>query len=267
MRRALGLIGIFLLAQLGSTVIVMMVCALTGIMGGRGLDLEAFRDSPWTLSCSLLLNAVIVWLCMTKLKWTYRRGFKKIKASKWVYALVIALTIPSIYVVNVFSEIMNLPDTNKDLFTSIVQNPLGIVTLTLAGPFTEELVFRMGIQNYLSRRGYAPWLAIIISSLLFAVVHGNPAQMPAAMMFGFLFGWLYWRSSCMWLSFTAHVINNAIAVASIIIMNKTGENTLICLSGGLLPTMCYIIVSLIIIIIMIKLINKAFHKQRDLQGH
>ena len=105
-------------------------------------------------------------------------------------------------------ETLTLEDLNKDVFATLVYNPWGVLAIVLVGPFTEELVFRMGIQRHLIRYRMRPWMAILLSALIFGAVHGNPAQIPGAVVFGWVLGWLYWRSGTIWIPVVAHVFNN-----------------------------------------------------------
>ena len=91
----------------------------------------------------------------------------------------------------------------------------GVLAIVLVGPVTEELVFRMGIQRHLIRHRMRPWMAILLSALIFGAVHGNPAQIPGAVVFGWVLGWLYWRSGTIWIPVAAHVFNNFVGVAMI----------------------------------------------------
>ena len=122
-------------------------------------------------------------------------------------------------------------DLNKDVFATLVYNPWGVLAIVLVGPVTEELVFRMGIQRHLIRHRMRPWMAILLSALIFGAVHGNPAQIPGAVVFGWVLGWLYWRSGTIWIPVAAHVFNNFVGVAMIWCTEDT-DTTLVELCGG-----------------------------------
>ena len=81
---------------------------------------------------------------------------------------------------NYFSELAGLPDNMKDMFELMMNNPLGIISIVVMAPLVEELLFRGAIQGHLMRKWKMPYLGIVVSSLIFGVVHGNPAQIPFA---------------------------------------------------------------------------------------
>ena len=60
-------------------------------------------------------------------------------------------------------------------------------------------------------------MAILIASLLFGVVHMNPAQIPFAFLLGAMFGWLYYRTGSLLPGIIGHVLNNSIAAVSMIL--------------------------------------------------
>ena len=91
-----------------------------------------------------------------------------------------------------FCCVYGLPDNMKDVFEQMMNNPLGIISIVVMAPLVEELLFRGAIQGYLMRKWNMPYLGIVISSLIFGVVHGNPAQIPFAFVVGMALGWMYY---------------------------------------------------------------------------
>lgn len=73
------------------------------------------------------------------------------------------------------------------VFNSDVYFLLGAL---LIGPILEEIVFRNILLNSLLNT-HTKKIAIIISSLIFAVIHGNPFQIMIAFILGLFFGVVY----------------------------------------------------------------------------
>lgn len=101
------------------------------------------------------------------------------------------------------------------LFSDMLRSPLCLLLLLAVGPLTEELVFREGILRNLVGGGVRPLAACVISALLFALAHGNPAQAVPAAMLGFVLGLLYLRTADLRLCLSAHIANNALALLSL----------------------------------------------------
>lgn len=74
----------------------------------------------------------------------------------------------------------------------------------------EELVFRGWILGAL--RPFGERRALLLSALLFGLLHGNLTQIPFAFLLGLLFGFLCIKTGSLWPSMLLHVINNGLSV-------------------------------------------------------
>lgn len=76
------------------------------------------------------------------------------------------------------------------------------------GPFFEEVLFRGwllgGLRGRLGDRG-----ALVLSAVLFSVIHGDPYATPALFVLGLVFGWVYLRSGSVLASTLVHGMWNA----------------------------------------------------------
>ena len=120
--------------------------------------------------------------------------------------------ITGITAASLLGELTQLPNPTAATFTPLLGLPLTWITVGLAGPICEELLFREGIQGGLVRKGMSPVWAIVIGSLLFSLAHANPAQSLAAISMGFVLGALYHRSQNVLLCSLIHVINNVLGL-------------------------------------------------------
>lgn len=134
---------------------------------------------------------------------------------------------------NLFSEMVALPDNNADIIQGMVHHPLGVLIIAVFSPVVEELVFRESMINDMQRQGMSHWSAILISALAFGLIHANPAQIPFAMIMGVFFGYLYWKTGNIWLTSILHILNNGLAVA--LILTYGSEATLSEMVGMGLP--------------------------------
>lgn len=75
----------------------------------------------------------------------------------------------------------------------------------------EELAFRGIVTGGLRRWGDK--FAIIMGSVIFALVHGNLIQMPVTFLAGIFMGYAYVRTECLWTSIAIHFVNNAMSTA------------------------------------------------------
>lgn len=104
-----------------------------------------------------------------------------------------------------------------DLGRAILDLPprqrLGVwVAAALVAPVCEELTFRGWVLTALRTR-HRTGLALLLSGLLFALVHLDPVRFTAVLALGTLFAWLAWRAGSVWPAVVGHLVNNAVGVA------------------------------------------------------
>ncbi|MDY6378737.1 MAG: CPBP family intramembrane glutamic endopeptidase, partial [Bacteroidales bacterium] len=69
-----------------------------------------------------------------------------------------------------------------------------------------------GLSRDIDSRGMSPALAIFISALFFAAIHGNYWQGITALLIGSLFGYVYYKTGSLKLTMLMHCSNNLLAV-------------------------------------------------------
>ena len=193
-------------------VLVFLVCQLAG-----GLVLYV---APGGLAWSLLAVDVlcVLWLVFghliivrdvhVDLSW---------RSGRFLWAFFGALAV--ILALNIFSEWMSLPD-----LCDLVRRPLGVATIALLGPVAEELCFRGAVIGGMLRQGCRPWMAVVVSALLFGLIHMNPAQVPFAAAMGLMLGVLYLRTGSLLLPILVHVVNNSLSVLQIRFMGDAARS-------------------------------------------
>lgn len=101
----------------------------------------------------------------------------------------------------------------QQMFHLMMRDPVCLLLLCVVGPLTEEIVFRDGILRQLVRWGLSPLWAVVVSSAIFALVHGNPQQAVPAFVLGVALGMLFAKTGDLRLCLPAHIFNNTLAVA------------------------------------------------------
>ena len=145
--------------------------------------------------------------------------------------LAIAVSV-GILAAAVILEAVNqhLPDTEGSIIEQMekmMEGPLwvNIITMCIMAPIMEEWLCRgvilRGLLNYEPKsprtegersRGMSPALAIIISAIFFAAIHGNVWQGVTAFAIGCLFGYVYYKTGSLKLTILMHCVNNTFAV-------------------------------------------------------
>lgn len=88
----------------------------------------------------------------------------------------------------------------------------------------EETFFRGGMQNLLTRSTHNAWLAIIMTSVVFSLVHFSFYGFLARVCLGIVLGLIYYYSKNLWLSVVAHFVNNGIAVTQMYYLIQQGKS-------------------------------------------
>ncbi|MBS1749822.1 MAG: CPBP family intramembrane metalloprotease [Bacteroidetes bacterium] len=101
---------------------------------------------------------------------------------------------------------------------------VSLFMIALLPAMFEESFFRGGMQNLLTRSIKNPWLAILITSCIFSIIHLSYYGFLARLCLGIVLGLLYYYSGSLWLSITAHFFNNAFAVTQMYILIQKGKS-------------------------------------------
>lgn len=126
----------------------------------------------------------------------------------WSAMAAVGAIIPSTWLQEQLPELPNIVGEELEL---VLKERWGYVAVGLLAPFAEEVVFRGAVLRALFSVLKRPWPAIAVSAVLFALVHGNPAQMPHAFLVGLLLGWMCWRTGSILPGVAYHWVNNSVA--------------------------------------------------------
>ncbi|UPQ75749.1 CPBP family intramembrane glutamic endopeptidase [Chryseobacterium nepalense] len=95
------------------------------------------------------------------------------------------------------------------LMEQLTDDPLVmIITAVICAPIFEEIVFRGIIQKGLINKGVRPVNAILMASVIFGLVHGNPWQFVGAVLLGCVLGLVYYKTKSLLLPMLLHGFNN-----------------------------------------------------------
>jgi uncharacterized protein len=78
----------------------------------------------------------------------------------------------------------------------------------------EELFFRGSLQSILERWTNTPWVAILLSSFAFAILHGTFFKFMGIFTLGIVLGTLFYITRNLWYNIFFHFLNNTLALLS-----------------------------------------------------
>lgn len=262
----------FMLAVLLPYLAVFVLYAVyTVVANAIGMQLEEFEA---TLPV-LMINAVFMQVCFALLLFVYNKKQRvnfvsaaklKSKPNAWMIAIGVCMGFSLMWFSN---PAMNLFESGLTALGCDLRSDLGfaldnagtiifaLLALGILPAFVEEFIFRGVILQGL--RKYGNWFAIIISAVLFMLIHGNIQQTIYQFAFGVLAGYLVIKTGSLWISIIIHAVNNTVIVALNSIQTCMGVETTAPNIDVfyILQAVLYLGILAVIIIFGLKLINKV----------
>lgn len=140
---------------------------------------------------------------------------EKVKAIHFIPITIsiIGLNILVSEIGNFTTRIIPINDFWEDVFNAAFGNAAiwkVFISVSLVAPVVEEVLFRgLILRGYLKH--YTARRSLVISALLFGIVHFNPWQFVTAVILGMVIGWFYERTDSLVPSVYAHALNNSMA--------------------------------------------------------
>ena len=206
----LAVIGIYLLATVGTSIVVAIIAAISG--GAESLA-ETMSSGPmsvlsYALSMGLTIVGVLIYRKLRR--GTGRmfhfslRGFNPMLIL-WGFVMVLLTGVVIEPVLELF------PDAFLKMIDKMGMNGgWSILMLVVLAPVMEEVLFR-GILLESVRSKHSAGRAIVVSALMFGVIHLIPQQVVNAFAIGLILGYIYVRTESLWPVIVIHALNNAMA--------------------------------------------------------
>lgn len=251
MKKALYILGMFLLVQCGMSIVLVMVTKLLK-SHANGATGELLISMPTLELATLIITNILIIVFAVQIigkgwksPFIWRKPYSRIfadnseeiaeapeeiakfpdetavfRARRDIILLSLVGMLPLMFAVNALNEWISLPDLMSETFYQMSFSPLALAALAMVGPIAEEFCFRYGVEGALlddrrrvdGRSTMPRWVAVVVSAAVFGLIHANPAQMVGAFLFGLYFGALFAFTGSLWPSLLCHVLNNGIAV-------------------------------------------------------
>lgn len=215
----------FIGVQLAVSVLLMVAYIIYKKMSGQEVSMGNLGNemSVSITSAALFLSSLVTIVLMI---WPFRmfkadRDLKPSGLGIGYVILAVAGAMAGSVALNIIVSLLDVPDLLQQKMPNLAKSFLGALSIGIVSPVTEEIVFRAAMLGYMLRKGVGVWKSIIIASLLFGLVHMNPAQVVFATMLGLIFCIIYYKTGNILLTILVHVINNSFAVFTMII---AGDN-------------------------------------------
>ncbi len=210
MKKSLFIIILFFLILQIPSIIWIGYTVIDSWVAGQGISIET-NVSPMNLTIQIMIGYALTLSYLWKQKELGNKDRYQLPQQRCIIAACIAgigLIIVNDYAGQFLPE---LPERQRIIMQAIVQNPLGIIVVSVMGPLIEELIFRGSILNAL-RKEKGKWATILISAFLFGLFHLNFSQGTFAFGAGILLGWITWVTGSIIPALIIHILNNSAAM-------------------------------------------------------
>lgn len=207
--QAWGIVGISILSMILFSPVNILLNTITG------------KEISFLIYYLLAMGSTFWIAHLKRKKWTSVSGYNfDFGSAKIIILVSIAIIAIQIGIISPVASIIPMPEFMEKVFLEFAkQNGVfSFIAIVVAAPILEELVFRGIILDGLLKR-YSPIKSILISSILFGVVHLNPWQFIAALIIGIFSGWVYYETKKLTLSILIHFVNNLFAFGSMYFMD------------------------------------------------
>ncbi len=176
---------------------------------------------PKSFSAWLMLLSFVIPMYLTI--WSTRKTFGKkgklnYKPNYWTLLPLIILVSYAFFIIGEFT-IFLLPeptgiwkkifDMLNETMAQVFNNQIaGFLMVAIAAPILEESLFRGIILKALLKK-YNPYVAILISAIVFGVFHMNPWQFLYATVLGLFLGYMYWKTKSLFYPIFIHFLLNS----------------------------------------------------------
>jgi len=203
-KQAWGIVGIAILSMIVFSPVSLLLNSITG------------NEHSFLMYYLLSMGAAFFIAHLNRRKKTgvsdynfdFSTGKIMILISVAVIAMQIGIVVPIV-------NLIPMPEFMEKVFLEFAKRNgvYSFIAIVIAAPILEELIFRGIILDGFLKR-YSPVKAILVSSMLFGVLHLNPWQFIAALIVGIFSGWVYYETKKLTLSILIHLVNNLLAFGS-----------------------------------------------------
>lgn len=207
MKTAIKLVLIYFALQIAGLILAILPCFIyLLVIGGNIADAQTMALAP-SLLIAMLLMLLYLWnggyISKEKVTWS--------PVSPLYMVLTVVITLAGIWLLDLLTSVLHLPDLMEQTFDLMQAGWLGILCIAVIGPILEELLFRGAITKLLLQRK-SPATAIVISALIFGLFHINPVQVVGATIIGLLLAWIYYKTASLLPCILIHIINNSLSI-------------------------------------------------------
>ncbi len=246
--------GVYLACQIVLGLVIGLAFAFSTALQGGDVDASVEFITKYSLEVTLISNILAILGCIA-LAFLFKRKEKRVDKLLDINvnysplgkmtACFLFMGVVGQFAISVILSLIPFPESwiemlneNSDLISS-GSLFMQVISVAIFAPIAEEIVFRACIQGSL-QEGMPKWVAILVASLIFGLMHGTPISIIYATSLGILMGWLYAKFDSIVPSLLFHfTFNLSSVILSILEINEI-VLALIALLSAVLFALCIV---------------------------
>jgi membrane protease YdiL (CAAX protease family) len=125
-----------------------------------------------------------------------------------------------------------------------------ILTIAVVPAVVEELYFRASLQKIITDLSGKPYVAIVVTAILFSAFHFSYFGFLSRMSLGIVLGLIYYFTKTIWLPILMHFINNAIGVSALYMVRNNPKQIDKVLDSNL--AYYWVLLGIVVLVILFK---------------
>jgi membrane protease YdiL (CAAX protease family) len=138
---------------------------------------------------------------------------------------------------------------------SVLDLLFAIIAVAVVPAIVEELFFRASLQKIIMDWTGKPYVAIIVTAVIFSAFHFSYFGFLSRMSLGIILGIIYFYTKTIWLPMLMHFINNGIGITTLYFVRDNPKKMDAVIDGNL--PFYWVIVALFVIIILCKKLKET----------
>ena len=138
---------------------------------------------------------------------------------------------------------------------SVLDLLIAIIAVAVVPAIVEELFFRASLQKILMDWTGKPYVAIVVTAIIFSAFHFSYFGFLSRMSLGIILGVIYFYTKTIWLPMLMHFINNGIGITTLYFVRNNPEKMDAVIDGNL--PYYWVVVALFVIIILCKKLKET----------
>ena len=254
-KQIISVVGQFIISML-------VICPLSFI--------NKYLNWGWLDFVSKVTFAILPFWLINREKIRYEQNSFRLTSPRvgvWIYPLVFIASLTMIIGLKIpLNNLIPMSDYFRNFFIANMGhvNTATFILVVILAPVFEELIFRGIVLDGLLHNS-KPVTAILLSALLFGLIHMNPWQFVSAFISGIFTGWIYFKTRDIYICIFAHFCNNGIAfLTNVLSVNTKDDVDLLKILSAHFDSVYVISLSLLVLILTIVLLQMGFKKREIL---